>query len=66
MYFSLDYVEKVENCESKPKLRILKKSTVNGNDNPKENKHNFSPDDQFDDQNIKLTFYLSYFNPQIF
>lgn len=53
MYFVLDYVEKMEGAKSEPNLGIVKKSTVNDHDIPEENKENFSPDDQFDDRNIK-------------
>jgi len=46
-------VEKLESAKSEPNLGIIKIPTVNGNDVLEENKENFSPDDQFDDQNIK-------------
>ncbi|CAH1707972.1 uncharacterized protein LOC114131203 isoform X3 [Aphis gossypii] len=47
-----DIVEKMESAKSEPNLGIVKKSTVNDHDVLEENKENFSPDDQFDDQNI--------------
>ncbi|XP_026810968.1 targeting protein for Xklp2-like isoform X3 [Rhopalosiphum maidis] len=47
-----DMVEKLESAKSEPNLGIVKISSVNGNDVLEENKENFSPDDQFDDQNI--------------
>jgi len=49
----------MEGAKSEPNLGIVKKSTMDGNDVLDENKENFSPDDQFDDQNIKYIFYIS-------
>jgi len=43
----------MESAKTKPNLGIVKKSTMNGNYVPEENKDNFSPYDQFDDLNIK-------------
>lgn len=49
----------MESAKSEPNLGIIKKSTMDSNDFLEENKENFSPDDQFDDQNIKYISYLS-------
>jgi len=49
----------MESAKSEPNLGIVKISTMDGNDLLEENKENFSPDDQFDDQNIKYISYLS-------
>jgi len=43
----------MEGAKSEPNLGIVKKSTVNDNDVLEENKENCSPDDHFDDRNIK-------------
>lgn len=43
----------MESAKSEPNLGIIKKSTNNGHDDLEENKENFSPDDKFDDSNIK-------------
>lgn len=43
----------MESAVSKQNLEIVKKSTMNRNDVPEENKDNFLPYDQFDDLSIK-------------
>jgi len=46
----------MESAKSEPNLGIVKRSSMDDNDLLEENKENFSPDDQFDDQNIKYIF----------
>ncbi|XP_022164807.1 uncharacterized protein LOC111029879 isoform X2 [Myzus persicae] len=53
----IDYVEEMESAVSKQNLEIVKKSTMNRNDVPEENKDNFLPYDQFDDLSINLLAY---------
>jgi len=43
----------MESGKSKQDLRNYKKLTVDDNNSLEKNEDNFSPDDQFDDQNIK-------------